>query len=298
MRFNTPLRYPGGKVKLANFIKLIIEENGLHDVPYAELYAGGAGVALALLLDEYVSHIHVNDLDPNIYAFWYSVLNDATEMCGMIDSVEITMEEWFQQKDVYDKPDSHSMLELGFATFFLNRTNRSGILTAGVIGGKNQNGPWKLDARFNKDNLIARIQRISRFRNRISLYKCDAADFIANSLPSFPKRTLVYLDPPYYVKGQDLYANYYRHCDHEKIANLVKCIEQSWIVSYDNADEVRRLYSTCESLEYSLSYSAQERYRGAEVMFFSPGLHVPKVPNPAKVSSKFLNSRQLPLISS
>jgi len=292
MRFHTPLRYPGGKIKLANFIKLIIKENQLQDQSYIELYAGGAGVALSLLLDEYVSCIHINDLDYNIYAFWHSVINNSEEMSRQIQSVNVTMSEWFKQKEIYNNPEQHSLFEVGFATFFLNRTNRSGILTAGVIGGKKQDGPWRLDARFNKKNLIARIERIGRFKSRINLYQSDAAKFITDVLPTLPENSLAYLDPPYYVKGQGLYANYYRHDDHKQIADLVLNIQQKWMVSYDNADQVRDLYKMCNSLEYSLSYSAQQRYKGTEVMFFCDSLCIPQVVNPAKVTKQCVNSHQ------
>ena len=295
MPFLTPLRYPGGKGKLANFMKLVFRENNLLDAPYIEPYAGGAGVALALLFDEFVSHIHINDLNRSIYAFWYSVLNETDALCRLIRDTPLTMVEWENQQTIQQRADQVTALELGFSTFFLNRTNRSGIITGGVIGGKSQDGPYKLDARFNRDNLESRIQRIARFRDRISIYNMDAALLIQNVLPSISHNALVYLDPPYYVKGQGLYENYYEHNDHLEIARLVAQIPQHWIVSYDNAPQIQSMYNIHRQITYNLSYSAGDRYSGAEVMFFSDRLVVPVVESPALIRPKRVFQTLLPI---
>lgn len=284
MRFNTPLRYPGGKGKLTDFIKLVFEQNDLLDGHYVEPYAGGAGIALNLLLHSYASCIHLNDLNSSVYAFWDVVLNDPEGLCKMIGDAAINMKEWHKQKAILTDPANHTPLEVAFSTFFLNRTNRSGIIWGGVIGGKNQDGPWKVDARFNKNDLIARIKRIALYRSRIRLYNRDAGDLIRAVLPTLPKKTLVYLDPPYYVKGQGLYENHYLHDDHVEIAKLVKKkIELPWIVSYDHTPKIVDMYDGCPTIEYGINYSAQDRYRGAEIMFFSKGLTIPDVKNPANL---------------
>lgn len=288
MPFYSPLRYPGGKRKLTNFIKLIFHNNNLLDGEYAEAYAGGASVALALLYDEYVRKIHINDLDRGIYAFWHSVLYETQALCGLINDTPVTIEEWHYQKGIQNNPDT-SMLDLGFSTFFLNRTNRSGIISGGVLGGKNQTGEWKLDARYNKIELISRIQKVARYRDRIYLYNLDAAKFIAEILPHFPQRTLIYLDPPYFVKGQQLlYTNYYEPQDHRAIASLVHNIKQHWLVSYDDVPQIHELYKEYRCLNYGLNYSAQSRYRGAEIMFFCHALDIPDVTDPAKVKNRTL----------
>jgi DNA adenine methylase len=280
MRFLSPLRYPGGKRKLSNFMKLVFCLNGLLDGTYAEPYAGGASVALALLYDEYVREVHINDLDYAIYAFWYSVLNMTESLCRLIRDTPVTIDQWHLQKATQYNPAS-SILDLGFSTFFLNRTNRSGIINGGVIGGKQQTGKWKLDARYNKKNLIDRIEKVARYRSRIHLHNMDASDFIGSIVPTLPMRSLVYLDPPYYVKGrQKLYADFYEPDDHQIVALLVRDIERQWIVSYDDLPQTRALYEGFKYLAYGLHYSAQDHYRGSEVMFVSDGLKVPSVVNP------------------
>ncbi len=286
MKYNhTPLRYPGGKGRLANFFKLVLSKNQLGNTVYVEPYAGGAGAAFTLLFHEYASCIHINDINTAIYAFWHSVLNETAALVKKIKRTPVTIGLWEKQQKIQKAPEKHSLLELGFSTFFLNRTNRSGILTGGVIGGKDQTGKWKIDARFNKSNLIGRIEKIALYKNRISIYNMDADKFIKKVIPSLPQNTLIYFDPPYYVKGQHLYQNHYQHEDHLKIASLIsKKVKRDWIVSYDNVIDIRRMYKGHKKLKYDLSYSASNRYSGSEIMIFSDRLTIPKVQNPVKVN--------------
>ena len=273
----TPLRYPGGKAKLAAFIKSIIDVNGLHDGHYMEPYAGGAGVAVELLLHEYVEHIHINDISRPIFAFWSSALQRTERLIRLIQSTPLTLKSWDKQKRILMKQDDYDDLELGFATFFLNRTNRSGLLNGGVIGGRDQTGPWKIDARFNRADLIARIEAIARLRRRITLTQQDAIDLLRGSLEDLPRDTLIYLDPPYYRKGKALYYDYYEHADHVDIAEFVKksLKDRHWIVSYDDTPEIRKLYSPLKRITYQVGYNARDVRRGTEVMFFAPGLRIP-----------------------
>jgi len=272
----TPLRYPGGKAKLSGYVQSLIEHNQLADGHYVEPYAGGAGVALSLLFLEFVSDIHLNDIDRSVYAFWKSAVHHTDELCDLIESTPVTMEQWYAQKEIQEKANRASLLQLGFSTFFLNRANRSGILKGGVIGGKGQAGKWAMDARFNKPELLRRVRRIGGYRQRIHLYQKDATDFISSLNQTLPSKALVYLDPPYYVKGQDLYENHYGHLDHCAIASLVQeKLERPWIVSYDNVSEIREMYKQSRRRTYSLRYSAAERSEGTEIMFFSDGLNIP-----------------------
>lgn len=273
----TPLRYPGGKGKLATFVKDLMERNDLLDGEYVEPYAGGAAIALELLLQEYVSRIHINDVSRPIHAFWKSVLDDTERLVRLVRDTPLTVHAWDRQKRVLANPRDHGTLELGFAAFFLNRTNRSGILNGGIIGGRDQSGPWKIDARFNALELSHRIESIAKLRSRIKLSREDAKKFLLKRLARLPERTLIYLDPPYYIKGKELYYHFYTHPDHEEVAALVtrKILRQKWIVSYDNVDAIREMYATSRSIVYGIGYSAREARAGSEVMFFCDGLDVP-----------------------
>ena len=275
MNYCTPLRYPGGKAKLSPFIRSVLNSNSLQDSEYIEPYAGGAGIGFELLMLEFAKRIHLNDLDKAVFSFWDSVLNHTEELCKLIVDTPVIISQWHKQREVQRNPDRHTPLELGFSLFFLNRTNRSGILNGGVIGGLDQTGEWKIDARYNKKDLTVRIERIANYRDRISICNMDAAQFIQKKIAKLPKHCLVYLDPPYYMKGNRLYRNHYKHADHAKIAELIRSnIKQYWIVSYDNTPEINALYRGCRKAMYGLNYSANKAYVGSEVMFFSDRLHI------------------------
>lgn len=276
-RLYSPLRYPGGKAPFAPFIAKMMEGNGVAGGHYLEPYAGGAGVALDLLFHGQASHIHINDADPAVYAFWVSVTQHSHALLKLLESTPVTIEEWFKWRSVLRDERKATLVEKGFATLFMNRTNRSGILKAGVIGGKNQDGDYKLDARFKKDVVAARILDIAKRAGGISVYCEDSLHLLNRCSEFLPKRSLIYLDPPYYVKGKGLYRNYYQHDDHVAIAKTIqrKTFKWPWVVSYDNTEEICAMYRLSRALRYGLNYTAQRRYVGSEVMFFSQNLFVP-----------------------
>lgn len=273
--FYSPLRYPGGKGKILSFMIDLIKLNKLENIEYVEPYAGGAAVALGLLINGFVNKIHINDSDKAIHAFWYSILNYTELFIKKIISTPITVEEWRNQKNIYNNIDQYSILEVGFSAFFLNRCNRSGVLKGGLIGGYEQKGNWKIDARFNKQDLIKRIERIALYKDKIKLYNEDTAELLENNKETF-KNCILYLDPPYYEKGYQLYKNHYKPRDHERISALVKELNCYWVVSYDNVKPIVALYKNIKKRVFNISYSAGKNRSGKEVMFFSKNLKVPK----------------------
>jgi DNA adenine methylase len=289
-RYTSPLRYPGGKAQLTNFVKMVILENGLVGSQYIEPYAGGASVALSLLFEDYVSSIHINDLNRGIHDFWHSVLYTSDSFCALVEEAPLTVHEWRGQREIAFS-DRATVLERGFATFYLNRTNRSGIISGGIIGGLDQTGPWKMDARFPREELQRRILKVARFRSRITLTCEDTLQLLAatesNSLGRF-----YFLDPPYYGKGERLYDNFYNHEDHLQIHGATLGLADPWIVSYDAVPEIMSMYSDCRSVLYSMSYSANIRSMGAEVAFAAPGLDLPDA-SPLHISSRQVNNARL-----
>lgn len=265
----SPLRYPGGKNRLSSFIGLVIKLLNMQRCTYIEPFAGGAGVALSLLLNGYVENIVINDYDKAIYSFWRAVKQNPDELIEMIINTPITIEEWHKQKKVYLDSSSYS-LEYAFATLFLNRTNRSGILNAGPIGGYSQSGEWKLDVRFNKEKLISKINKISDCRENIIVYNKDIISFLRKYAPKFGNDSFFYFDPPYYNKGQKLYKNFLCPEDHKRIRNeIVGNIRSPWIMTYDDVEEIAELYAFFPMRRFDLVYSAANKGKASELMIFS-----------------------------
>lgn len=273
----SPLRYPGGKAKLFGYFAEVIKSNDLYRCTYCEPYAGGAGLALKLLSTGFVERVCLNDIDESIYAFWTAVLRNPDEFCTLLDNVVPTIDEWHKQKKIWKAHDLSDPLRLGFAAFFLNRTNRSGIIEgAGPIGGYAQKSVWTLDVRLNKPQLIKNISALKSFSDRITVSNDDALDFVKKQFTH--KDAFCYLDPPYYVKGSKLYKNFYTHEDHVKIKNtLMDNMGSKWVVSYDDATQIREIYSGLNPVSYSLNYSAGRKASGSEVIYFSDALSPPVV---------------------
>lgn len=278
--FYSPLRYPGGKNKLATFIAKICIDNDING-HYVEPYSGGASVALFLLLEGFVEKITINDRDRSIYAFWHSVLNKTNQLCERIENTELTINEWKKQRKIQTNKKNADLLDLGFSTFYLNRTNRSGIINAGVMGGIEQNGNYLMDCRFNKTELVARIKKIAKEKSRIKLYKKDAIKLIDKIQEEAENENVVfYFDPPYYLKASSLYMNHYEDKNHKKVSEKIKAIENiKWIVSYDNVPEIKKLYSDCLKKEFTFKHTAYEIRVGKEILFFSENLKQPEIKN-------------------
>ena len=284
IKFYSPLRYPGGKSKVAKFVATICEKNNING-HYVEPYAGGASVALYLLINGNVKKITINDLDRGIYAFWYSILNDTEKFCRKIYNTEITVKNWKKFKEISSNSETADLFDLGFATFFLNRTNHSGIIDGGVIGGEDQSGKYKIDCRFNKKTLIKRIRLIAKHRNDIDLFNLDAMALVRKiQKQANNDSTIFYFDPPYYFKGPSLYLSHYKQGDHKKVSKQIKKIKNSkWIVSYDDATKIKKLYRGFKTIEYSFLHVARTVKKANEVLFFSENLEVDLSQNPVKI---------------
>lgn len=275
MRNASPLRYPGGKWRIASFFEKLIAANFYKRPTYSEPYAGGASLALSLLFADKVSEIYLNDLNPAIYAFWYCVLNRHEHLSELLETTPVTPEEWRRQKSVYQKGASAGVLALGFATFFLNRTNHSGILNGGMIGGKSQRGKWRVDARFNRRELLNRLNRTASFKHRIHLSCMDAIQFLRGH--DRRRNSLIYLDPPYFGAGRHLYLNAYRPGDHVRVRDRIAALRCPWLVSYDDVPAVRELYRGYSFRRVRLLHTARSTRLGNEVIYFSPALTIPPV---------------------
>lgn len=270
---DSPLRYPGGKSCLYDFTREIFHLNELVHHDYAEPFAGGCGLALSLLYGGLAGEIHINDIDPGIWSFWNAVLNKTDSLVELIEKIPVTLAEWENQKT---KLKNRPGLALGFATFFLNRTNRSGVIkNAGVIGGLKQDGKYLIDCRFNKPELIRRIRRMAKYKDRIHLTNLDALEFLANRRGAIPESAFFCIDPPYYKKGASLYTSFYRPEDHVVLARAVRSLKNPWMVTYDNAEEISEIYKSQRRFTFSINYSANVKRVGTELLITPKKLKIP-----------------------
>ncbi|SHJ13258.1 DNA adenine methylase [Actinomyces denticolens] len=278
MRYLSPLRYPGGKARLAPLLARIAACQDPVPTHYAEPYAGGAGAALRLLADQVVTDIHLNDLNPGIAAFWRTITtkDGAAELCALMDATPVTVQQWHHQHRVYMNDEGGGDdLTLGFATFFLNRTNRSGILDARPIGGLNQTGRWKIDARFNKTALRQRIEAVAAHEGRIHITQADGTAFLDSLAPLGP-RVLVYADPPYVEKAHDLYLHAFDNDAHQRLATALTSAPWPWVLTYDDLETIwDGLYAQQRCARFDIPHTAGIQHVGSETIVYGPTLTLP-----------------------
>lgn len=271
----TPLRYPGGKQRIWRAVAELIRCNVGGDCEYVEPFCGGAGIAIELLNRKIVHKIHINDVNPLIYNFWNCVKNSPESLCRLMRDTPITVESWDKQKQIL-KRKSPNEIELAFAFLFLNRTSFSGIINGGVIGGRKQEGRYKIDARYPVARLISNIEEISENAECINVSCMDAKEFIRKRIKKI-KNAFVYCDPPYYVKGRQLYMDYYKHENHVEIAKaLTKMKEVRWIVSYDNVEAIRLMYDAFKQVPFDMAYCARNHQVGSEILICSDSIELPE----------------------
>lgn len=277
MRPSSPLRYPGGKGCLSNFLSDLLELNELIGCDYFEPYAGGAGAGLNLLCANRVGAVHINDADPRVHAFWSAMLDETDRFIEQVQSVPLNVEEWRHQHAICTAGNSVDRFALGFAAFYMNRCNRSGVMKgAGPIGGHHQSGEWRLDARFNRAELVARVRALGELRDRIHVTGLDAIEFLKQILPSAHTRAFVYADPPYLVRGRKLYLNGYRPDDHAELARYLTTQRVlPWLVSYDDEPLIRDLYAEHQIDVLPIRYSLQRKRAAHELLIAPHHVYVP-----------------------
>ena len=301
---STLLRYPGGKSIFTEYFSRFVKANHLKNSIYAEPYCGGAGTAINLLKSGIVKKIILNDADIAIYSFWYSIKYYPNEFLQMLEKTPVNLDEWNKQKKILTNGKLgiyNSLLDLGFSTFFLNRCNRSGILTAGPIGGssldKQLQANYKIDARFNKVNLKNKLLVLIELSNNIDIFNYDALVFLENVIKKQNEidqlNTFVYLDPPYYGQGSNLYLNYYNKSDHQTLREFLYKKDNlfKWLLSYDNIKPIRELYQSFEKYTFYINYSAQNNKLGSELLIKSENSFLPK----SLIVKKLKNKKQIEL---
>lgn len=291
--YYSPLRYPGGKGKLASFMEYMIDQLGHQGGTYIEPFAGGAGIAMELLLRNVVSRIVINDYDKAVWSFWKAILTETDRFVEEIRTVPLTVDEWQKQHEILVTQNDKYSFELGFAAFYLNRTNRSGLIKGGVIGGQEQAKDWKMDVRFKREELVTRIQRIAARKKDIKLYNKDVNSFIKNYVPLYEENALIYFDPPYFRKGQQLYMNFFNYKDHVRIEQEIReHVNCDWIITYDYEPQIEEIYHNYNLRLYDLNYSVSTKRKANELMIFKDGIIIP---SDEELNSKKINIHIRPL---
>lgn len=269
MAIHNPLRYPGAKSKLYEYVRDLLAQENLRNCTFIEPFAGSCALSLKLLENRDIGHAVVNERDPLIYSFWVSVFQHTDELLELIENTPITLNEWHRYSEYRNSENlfGKTVVEKGFACLFLNRTNFSGILNANPLGGKAQTSQYKIDCRFNRESLMTSVQQLSQFADRITVCNHDALDFMKRRLKNRrPNSFFVYIDPPYYKAGPELYRYYYSHADHEALANYIKPKAFPWLISYDDAPEIHQLYETSTFVNLHMDYSVHTSRKGSELL--------------------------------
>lgn len=272
----TPIRYPGGKTKIYPLMKAIIDGNGLSERAYCEAFAGGAGLAMKLLLKGDVPFVIINDYDRAVWCMWNAVVNHSEELCDFIDDSQVTIDEWLVHRDTYKSQDGVDDIALGKAAFFLNRTNVSGILDGGVIGGIDQKGNYPIDARFSKDGLKKKVRAVAEKRGNIELYMLDVEEFVREVLGPRSEDVFCYFDPPYVQKGPGLYHSSFDVKKHCALAKAIMECRFPWVVTYDDDTLIDELYGKNVIDHIALAYSAHSAGKGVEKLILADNLRYQK----------------------
>lgn len=282
MPIKNPLRYPGAKSKLIPYIQKLLEIQNLIGCTFYEAYAGSAAVSFGLLENSIISKAVINEIDPLIYNFWYSVMNHPDELVELIEDANITIDTW-KEMSRYRNSDylaNKTSVQIGFAGLFLNRTNFSGILKANPLGGMDQTSQYKIDCRFNKNNIIKSIIKLSSFANCIELYNLDAISFLQTCTKyRRNKNTFVYIDPPYYDKGPSLYRFYYKDEQHQELANFIKKKAYPWLISYDDSFKIKKMYDKSKQQPIYLDYSVNTKRTAKELLISNLEIPPMELPN-------------------
>ncbi len=245
----SPLRYPGSKSKVLKRLKPYFVEHKEYREPFA-----GSG---AIFFGKPKADINwLNDKDENVANLLMSIRDNPEQLCEMIMEHHPSVSLWKHLKQY--TPQNY--IESAFRFLFLNRTNYSGIIKANPIGGIGQNSQYKIDCRWNPEELCRRIHSCSRKLQETNITSTDYSEIIQAD----GNDVLMIIDPPYYVKGKDLYSVFMSPQEHKNLSEMLRYSNHKFLLTIDDCEEVRKLYSWAnfinqEQWYYSISSIANNR---------------------------------------
>ena len=260
MPIYSPLRYPGSKRKLCNYLGRVLTHNDLRPQILVEPFVGGGSVFLNFLSINEGSEAIIADKDELVYSFWKVLFTEPSHLINFVKKVKVNLENFEKYKYISSHTHEFNRKKLAETCLFLNRTSFSGILddSAGPIGGREQKSLYKIDCRFGRENLIKKIKRISIFKNRVTVLSYsweDTLKYVSGKDKYRNVSLLFYFDPPFYEKADKLYRHHFDSASHKNLRDKLMKLKQSWILSYDRAKEIQHLYSTFGRINVSMPYS-------------------------------------------
>jgi len=282
MPIYSPLRYPGSKRKLFNYLKRVLAHNNLEPQILVEPFVGGGSISLNFLSLNKKNKVVIGDSDELVYSFWKTLFTEPAYLINFVRKVKVNLKTFEKYRHIASHTSEFSRKRLAAACLFLNRTSFSGILndSAGPIGGREQKSIYKIDCRFGRKNLIRKIRTISAFKNRVvvlphtweeTLNYVDGKDEYKNA------NLLFYFDPPFYKKADQLYRHYFDDANHKDLRDKLMSIKQPWILSYDREKEIQNLYSTFTRINVSMPYSINSPAKRLEKELIITPLKLPKI---------------------
>jgi len=282
----SPLRYPGSKKRLVLYLCEIIKYNKLNPDVLIEPFAGGGNIALHFLLNQIVNKAIIADKDKLIYSFWNVLFSNPDYLIDFIKKVKVNLNNFYRYKEMARNFENYEEEKLAEACIYLNRTSFSGIMTdiVGPLGGKNQQSQYKIDCRFNKKTLIEKMKYISSLSRNVIVLSFDwkdtikyAQDWVRNKKRL--DRLFFYFDPPFFNKANDLYRCYFNKEEHKQLYEEIICLNYDWVLSYDNAPEIRRLYSNDKyiTMHMEVPYSINSHAKRIEKELIITPLALPKL---------------------
>lgn len=277
---------------MTDFAQETLRLNGARGGTWVEPFAGGGGLALSLLGRGAVGRVVLNDTDDGVRSFWEAVLNEPDRVARDVATVPLTVAEWDRWRAVRERGGTG--YEAGFAAFYLNRTNRGGVIDgAGVIGGRAQRGAYGMACRFPRAALVQKVRAIAAVRDRVEVRGEDGVAVIVRAAEDDPRGTFLFVDPPYWHKGPNLYGPPFGPHDHARLASALKAVRGPWIATYDRCEPVSALYRDRRVYEMEGALPPGSVPRDAEVVVVSKGMAVPdrlrqrRLPVPGQLAMRF-----------
>lgn len=296
----SPLRYPGGKRKLAVLIAQIFATAKRRPKIVVEPFAGGASVSIALLEAGFTDAIALADRDIMVASFWRTVFSDrAEELAHRVEKAKVSLEE----RDRIIKYKPRTDLGRAFQCLYINRTSFSGIINkrAGAIGGRAQDGKYTIGCRFNQDRIASRIRHLSKLKNQVRFVKhqsyentiAEVRDHVGASMGE--EDIFWYLDPPFFEKADRLYRHVFDDDGHRGFRLALDTIPGQFVLSYDDVKSAQELYGDDpRSMAVSMVYSAAENNRPTQEIIVSNLLATTGAKISVNARTRFIKDKPVP----